>query len=153
MAIGREHPTQSLLFYLSSDFDDQMVEKMENCVAELAVSRNWVIRPPEFINIEDKMEHVNSQDEPIRTVGGMLEIYSNLPPWDKKIPKDVDQAHFEEVQAIIEALVKFSKELECEITFELDEEEIGSIQEGIMDSSLSEGLLSEWKRSLRQSDI
>lgn len=92
------------------------------------------------------------EDLPIRTVGGVLEMYSALPPWLEKLPKDIDRKHYEECEFIIEKLAEFSNRYNCTIEFELDGDSIGEIKYGQLDSSLSEGVLGEWKKILKNQE-
>lgn len=85
-------------------------------------------------------------DVPVETLGGYLEIYSALPPW--KLPREIDQKHLEEVTALTSALTDFSHEHSLAFEFELSDTFVGSIEDGKMDRSLSEGLLGEWRRHL-----
>lgn len=144
MQMDPNHPKQKLVFHISDDIKgEDDVLAMRDVVTELAHSRLWVIGPPIFLN--------ESEDDPevgeLRTVGGFVELFSALPPWGEVLPGEVDQAHFEEVKATIDALAAFSKKTDHEIAFELDGAQIGWIERGVVDNSLRDGLLGEWQRT------
>ena len=140
------HAKQRLLFYISDAIDDSHdIADMKKVIEEVAVMREWVIAPPDFV---DESE-INDEAGPLRTVGGCLEMYSALPPWGDALPPEIDRAHLDEVKTIIHAVAAFSKRTGHEIAFELDGSQIGWIENGIVDNSLREGLLEEWEKTLK----
>ncbi len=143
----QDHPMQNFLFYYSNNFDEASVALMQSLVDKISDSRSWVIRAPQFIDETDPDEK-SGKDYSIRTVGGVLEIYSALPPWGEVLPREIDQAHYEEVEAIVIALCELSKETDAEIGLELGGEQVGWIQKGVADRGISEILLGEWKKAL-----
>ena len=145
MQIDPKHAKQKLLFYISDDIDNEEdVLAMRDVVREVAASRKWVIAPPVFLNEVEEDDEAGS----LRTVGGFFELYSALPPWGDALPKEIDRAHLEEVKSVLDALAGFSTATGHEIAFELDEAQIGWIENGVIDNSLREGLLAEWEKSL-----
>jgi hypothetical protein len=145
MQIDPNHPTQRLLFYISDDVDNEAdVLAMRDVVRQVAASRTWVIAPPVFLDDVEEDDEAGS----LRTVGGFFELYSALPPWGDALPQEIDRAHLDEVKSVLHALAAFSRVTGHEIAFELDEEQIGWIENGVIDDSLGEGLLEEWQKSL-----
>jgi hypothetical protein len=147
--ISEDHPRQRLLFFIDDDVRSSDVEAMANAVATIASSREWVIGVPEFV--DETLEPETAVDQPIRTVGGILELFSGWPPWDTRIPRDIDHAHLCEVENTVDAMVVLSRTTGKDIAFELDGTQVGWISKGQPDSLLREGLLEPWRQKLRTS--
>ena len=142
-------PRVKLLFYVHDDLNAVLIESMRQLVVELAAGRTWTVGPPVFMDAtEDPEDPEDPEDLPLRTVGGILEQHSLLPPWGEQVPPEVDRAMFEETKATVAALSQFSARHEVEIALELDDEFIGVITGGVPDDAISEGLLGEWERTL-----
>lgn len=139
-----EHPKQTLLFYVAQDFGDELPPMVERVVAEIARGRDWLIEPPQFL---DEL-HASDLGTPVRTVGGVLMVYSAQP--GAPLPVDADRQHLEEVTWLVEALRQFSSEHSLAIEFELDGTFVGSVEDGQIDRTLVEGLLGEWRRELER---
>lgn len=142
----RNHPTQKLLFFVAQDVSDKDRCLVRTIVERLAASREWVIRPPKVVDEVDELENSFSEDMPVETVGGYLEIYSALAPL--RLPRKIDLQHLEEVTVLVEAVCDLSQQNALSFEFELDGKFVGSIDDGKMDRCLSEGLLGEWKKHL-----
>ncbi|MDF9832972.1 hypothetical protein M2103_001189 [Ereboglobus sp. PH5-5] len=142
--ITSDHPKQKLIFYIAQDFGEDIPPIVQRVVGEIARGRNWLIGPPQFI---DEI-HTSNLGTSVRTVGGVLLVYSALPPW--KLPIDTDRQHLEEVTWLVEALRQFSGEHNLAIEFELDGTFVGAVEDGRIDRTLAEGLLGEWRRELDQ---
>ena len=145
-SILENHPKQRLLFFVAQDVDQDIREAVRQFVLGLASLRQWLTRPPCF---------VDSQAEPVDsfcgsmttdTVGGYLEIYSAQLPL--KLPVEVDRQHLAEVTTLVSALCDFSREKDLEFELELDNTFVGVVSGGEMDRSLAQGLLGEWRRQL-----
>ena len=143
----KNHPKLIFLFYYSDAFEEKDVVLMRELVEEISSSRRWVIGPPRFID-ETEPDVQNDEDCPIRTVGGVLKIYSALPPWGDALPRELDEAHYEEVEAIVTALCELSNHTGAQIGLELGGDQVGWIQNGIPDTGISLVLLGEWKKGL-----
>jgi hypothetical protein len=143
------HPTIELLFYIADDIDDENdVLSMKTVVNEVGASRSWIIAPPVFVNESAK----DNEAGELRTVGGVLRLFSALPPWGDVLSPDIDRAHLAEVKAVIGALIPFSETTKHEIAFEVDGVPVGWIERGVVGKSLNEGLLIPWERSLAEPD-
>jgi hypothetical protein len=140
-----EHPKQQLLFYVVSDVGEAARDGVRRAVEALATTRSWVLAPPRFVDSCDPAPE-GSGDADIETVGGRLEIYSAQPA--ASLPKEVDLAHLEEVEAVVEALRLLSKQQGLSFEFELDGTYVGGIENGELNKVLREGLLSEWRKHL-----
>ena len=138
MSISANHPIQKLLFFVAQDFDNSLVRVIENFVREIGLLRNWVLGPPEFVN-----ETVNGID----TLGGVLRIYSALPP--SELPCDIDRTHLDEVKEVVRSVQIISLKHGLAFEFELAGIHVGSIEDGELDRSLQVGLLEEWEHALR----
>lgn len=142
--IAPDHPRQKLVFFITSDISESLRKSIERLVNELGVSREWILGPPIYISFVDEPDDVSKGDRPIETTGGYIELYSALPPWS--LPEHVDRVHLEEVVSLIDALRDFSKKHSVSFEFELDGDNVGAIEDGVMDKCLSVGLIGEWKR-------
>jgi hypothetical protein len=131
-----DYPIQQLLFFLDSDFDDSVVAQLHAVVVAERIRRNWTLGPPTFIDDTDS--------DGLRTVGGILRLYSALPPWGERLPLAIDRALLEEVRHLIKALARFSAESGVDIGFEVDGEAVGWIAGGEADESLAVGFIGEW---------
>ncbi len=147
MAVAADHPIQRLLFFVSDDLAEETTGQMQDLVSDIAGSRTWTIAPPAFVDEVEEPEDP-AVDLPVRTLGGVLDLYSALPPWGERLPEEVDRAHYEEVEAIVVALRHFSETSGHEVTFELDGTYVGIIKQGNPDRLLADGLLGEWRRHL-----
>jgi hypothetical protein len=145
-SVSPDHPKIPLLFCLDDRIDDIAVEKMRRLVEELADAREWTIAPPDFVDETEESE--NPEYDDIRTVGGVIDLYSGFPPWGDRLPIEVDRAQLADVKFIVEKLAKLSAELQSEIAFEYNDESIGWIERGVPDRSITEGWIGEWERAI-----
>lgn len=83
-------------------------------------------------------------DCPIVTVGGYIELFSALPRG--KLPREVDIQNLEETEFLIQQICDFSKANMISFEFALDQTFVGSIEDGVPDRILNEGLIGEWRR-------
>jgi hypothetical protein len=81
-------------------------------------------------------------------IRGALELYSALPPWRDRLPKSVDEMHYEECRLIIDCLQQLSRTHRYEFDFYLDDVYVGQLKDGDMDICLQKGLLEEWRKGL-----
>jgi len=145
MSINSNHPKQQFAFFITSELDERAVVDLKHLIKTISLEREWVLGPPEFFDEVDEPENPEIDDE-IRTVGGILNIYSAMPPW--RLPKEIDEKHFLEVKLIIDSLLLFSNINKCEIEFEIDGVHVGTIQNGIANNLITKGLLDEWKNGI-----
>lgn len=139
------HPIQRLLFFVAQDIEEGVPAGLKRELEDISRSRTWVIAPPEFLD-----EVIESElGTPVRTVGGILQVYSARPPLS--LPRALDAAHLEEVEYLAARLRQFSEREDLAIEFELDGVFVGSIEDGKIDRALREGLLAEWRRTLENS--
>lgn len=144
MTIQFDHPKQKLLFFVAQDFDEKLPSAVALFISQIGSQRPWLIEKPQFI---DEI-HASNFGTPVRTVGGVFQIYSAVHPWE--LPIETDEQHLDEVTWLIEALRKFSAENALAIEFELDGTFVGSVEDGRIDRTLSEGLLNEWRCGLER---
>lgn len=141
------HPKLQFLFFIEGDIDDELRADVETLVQKIADSRDWVIGAPEFVDqVDGPDENDRPGDLPGETLGGVMALYTSLPPYD--LPREVDIAHLEEVEALVEEIRKFSAEKKVVFVFELEQDYVGDIDQGEVDDMLSEALLGEWRRHL-----
>jgi hypothetical protein len=144
--VSANHPKHKLLFFVAQDITEPIRAKVRDFISNLDSLRHWLNGPPEFVNAQDEPSDTFREDIPVKTLGGCIEIYSARPPW--KLPREIDLQHLGEVTALVAAVREFSRQSNLAFEFELDGTFVGSITDGKLDRSLSEGLLGEWKRQL-----
>jgi hypothetical protein len=145
--ISPDHPRERLLFYLAEvEIDEVLRGAVSRLVDRLASSGEWLLGSPQFISTREDPQHLAPGDLPVETTGGYLEIYTALPPW--ALPREWDLRHYQEVSTLVSALRDFSGQHGVAIELELDGKYVGSVKQGEMDRTLSEGLLGEWRRAL-----
>ncbi len=137
-AMSLDHAKQKLIFYVAQDLDQSIKSNVQQLVKELAASRVWSIAPPSLIDEID--------ENGLEVVGGMLEVYSALPP--SMLPRDVDSKNLEEVEELIGAVRDLSEKVSISFEFQLDATYVGSIEDGVIDRVLQEGLLAPWRDNL-----
>ncbi|MCE4056170.1 hypothetical protein [Pseudomonas sp. Au-Pse12] len=64
------------------------------------------------------------------------------------IPLDVDSKNLEEVEELIGAVRDLSEKASLSFEFQLDTTYVGSIDDGVVDRVLQEGLLAPWREKL-----
>jgi len=143
--LSSDHPRQCLLFFVAQDINDELRQKVKAFVQRISKAREWVIKPPRFVDSAVEADRPEV-DLPVVTLGGLLELYSAYP--GTNLPKDVDRQHLEEVEFLVKELQTFSQENALAVEFELDQTFVGSIEDGILDRSLREGLLGAWRKHL-----
>lgn len=127
--------TQNLLAYVASHADEGSITSLRELVASLAQSRSWTVAPPTFVHGVDSDSGTRPGDQPIVTVGVLLEVSS---PGDSP-PTPVSEPH-----QIVDALTRFSESAGVDFEVELDGVYVGEIRSGKMDRLLSDGLLAQW---------
>jgi hypothetical protein len=141
--VKKNHPRSTFYFYASGqELSDDVLRRMEELLTELASSRNWLLGPP---LLADEL------DGNVRMIGGTFDLYTAIAPFGADLPKEVDRQHLDEVTAIIDALIPFSKETNLEINCALDQTFVGCIDDGLPDKLLTVGLLGEWRKAHGQS--
>ncbi|NEQ42485.1 MAG: hypothetical protein F6K00_02545 [Leptolyngbya sp. SIOISBB] len=140
-----KHPKQSFLFFIDDEINELKVSKMKLMISEITDKYNWINGAPKFVDDCQEFE-----DGDFLTIGGELEIYSALPPWGDRLPKEVDTIHLNEVKILINYLEKYSKETDSTISIEIDGTQIGWIENGISDTGITETLLMEWEKILKE---
>lgn len=140
------HPKQRLLFYMPGSQESECIEQLRSLVHRMAVQKSWTIAPPTFVDEVEAPD--NPTDDPVRTVGGFIEVYSALPPWRDRLPQDIDESNFSDCEFLIDQLRLFSQEHSCQFEFELDGVYVGQIADGMLDKLLADGFLGEWRKAL-----
>lgn len=131
MPMTAELQVQRLLFFVEGVGTPSTRNSMAASLRTLQESYSWIIAPPNYI-------------DPIGThIGGVSYIYSS-----NHLPLELDQVCLQETERIIDAMREVSAKEKIGIVFELDGIEVGAIESGIADKSLSAGLLGEWRKEL-----
>lgn len=137
-SMSSEYAKQKLIFYVAQDLDQSIRSNVQQLVDRLAASRIWSVSPPNFIDEID--------ESGLEVVGGMLEIYSALLP--NNLPVDVDSKNLDEVEELVGAVRYLSEKESVSFEFQLDATYVGSIEDGVIDRTLREGLLVPWRDNL-----
>jgi len=141
------HLMNTFYFTLQTPLTDELASAFENALASFPNRRKWVIDPPQLVDFIEAEGGTNAEKH---TYGGAVRIYSALPPWGDKLPKEVDRSHYEEVSLIIDELKALSNRFSCEFSLQLDQTHVGHIRNGVLDESVQVGLLGEWEKALRK---
>ena len=148
MSVSAGHPTNCLYFLLREPIREEVIQAFEEMLTSLPNRRSWVIGPPELVDYIDEYPSGNGVNQSVHTYGGAMRMYSALPPWGEKLPREVDVQHFEEVNLLVDELCRLSREFDCEFVLQLDRTPVGNIGQGKPDDFFRQGLLEEWKKGL-----
>jgi hypothetical protein len=118
---------------------EESAEEMGRLVAQLNEDRLWSGGPIRFVNEIDASSASQPEDVPIHTVGGTLQLRRQ-----DDSPPSIEAAQLAEVELLMERLRAFTRSAGS-VVIQYDGEEIGGIENGEMDRSLSVGLLDEWR--------
>lgn len=138
----KSHPQSVLLAFIESDYDDTAVAELEQIVTDISGSRDWVIQPPKVVDITD------NEEEGMPTVGVLVRQYKPYSNSGEELSLEVELSLLEEVRALVASLGPFSLKHELEILFEIDDDFVGSIEQGQPDELLTMGLIGEWEAHL-----
>ncbi|MBK3508457.1 hypothetical protein [Pseudomonas sp. MF6747] len=138
-SIPLELAKQKLIFYVAQDLDQSIRSNVQQLVSEVAASRIWSVTPPSFI---DEIDESGTE-----VVGGILEIYSALPP--NLLPIEMDSKNLDDVEALVGAVKKLSENESLSFEFQLDTTYVGAIEDGVIDRVLLDGLLVPWRNHLK----
>jgi hypothetical protein len=133
---------QPLLFALVPNFTEAEVARVRDEVEAIALVRSWALAPPEFVDETDSSSCSLPEDQPIRTVGCVLFVPREA------ASKEQDRVALEDVEAVLEMFRVLSSETHVEVEVQIDETVVGSIEDGVLDRSISQGLLEPWKSAL-----
>jgi hypothetical protein len=148
MTLDPNHPRIPFSFYVyEAVVDDEDARRMRQVVERLAASRQWSIAPPEFFDSVEPPFNPG-KDRPVRRVGGTVDVYSALPPWRERLPRDVDQRNLSEVEDVVREVSELSAESGRTIAFQLGGVDVGWITKGQADRLLLDGLLKPWRSAL-----
>lgn len=138
-SIPLELAKQKLIFYVAQDLDQSIRSNVQQLVNKVAASRIWSVTPPSFI---DEIDESGTE-----VVGGILEIYSALPP--SLLPIEMDSKNLDDVEALVGAVKKLSENESLSFEFQLDTTYVGAIEDGVIDRVLLDGLLVPWRNHLK----
>jgi hypothetical protein len=147
--VSPDHPKQRLLFALEPGYPDTAVRAVKVLVDKLRGSRDWVVAPPEFVNEATEAP----AETPIHTLGAHLDLYVGHGEWADRLPAEIDRALFEEVSSLVQAFTELSRQFNVEVALELDDDQIGWIEQGVPDRGVAQVFLGEWERSLKKSEL
>ncbi len=133
-----------ILLYMNEAYTEAHVVQLERMIASLAEAKVWVIEPPEFVDETEQPDSGNPEDQPVRTVGGFLELhrcYDGVDP-------HVERREYAATEFFVDAMNSFSARTGCAFECELGGEIIGSIMVGAACDGITVGLLGEWRKAL-----
>lgn len=136
-------PRDKLLFYVADDVTPQLKERVRQLVSKMADARQWLIGPPRYVDLTEDLA-TRSEDLPVETVGGELEVCSAQVPGG--LPTDVDARHYVEVNELVQAVRRLSEEADVAFEFMYGGIYAGAIEGGEIDKTLQIGLLDEWRK-------
>lgn len=134
----QDYPKQMFVFYASEDIDDSTKSSIRQLVQELVSLKAWCVAPPAFVDETD--------EGGAEVIGGVVEVWSALP--SSKLPIDLDSKNLEDVEALIEVVRKYSEIEGVSFEFLLDSTYVGSVDHGVLDRTLREGLLEPWRKNI-----
>lgn len=147
--VAPDHPTEEFAFFVVGELSSTTEEHCEDLIVRLETARDWALGPPQFLDEFEDPKSLPPGTPPLRTLGGVLTLYSSLPPWI--LPREVELRHYHEVVSVLEALKELSLREGLRFGISLRGEEIGEVHQGEIGRSLREGLLRPWQQHLGQS--
>jgi hypothetical protein len=144
VAVNPGHPSSCLYVVMDGDINADRMDAFESWLSHAGSERSWVIQPPELIDYMDEDDSLGGSSH---TFGCALRLYSALPPWGEKLPKEVDRQHLEETEFLLSELSNLSRQLGCNFRLQLDRTPIGVISNGEFDEGIKIGLLGEWRKA------
>lgn len=121
-----------LLAYFCSDFSETDVTALRGVVAELGAERLWLSGAPAFIDQSSSAGFINPNIEAARTVGIAFELTAS---------NENLQTPLAEPLRFIDAISAFSRTHAIDLGFEWGHEFIGTIENGIVEHTIQQGLL------------
>jgi hypothetical protein len=103
----------------------------------------WSIGPPQYVDLTEDLA-TRSEDLPVKTVGGELEVCSAQTPGG--LPADVDGRLYAEVDKLVQEVRRLSEEVGVSFEFMYGGNYAGAIDGGKIDKTLQVGLLDEWRK-------
>ncbi len=145
-SLAKNHPKQKLLFFVAQDLDESIRASVRDFVLRLGTLRQWLNGAPIFVGTREEPQDGVRGDAPVETVGGYIELYSAIRPW--QLPREIDLHHLDEVKLMVNKICEFSREHNLAFEFELDGVFVGAIEDGEVDRTLAQGFLGEWEQQL-----
>jgi hypothetical protein len=136
-------PRDKLLFYVADEVTPQIRERVRQLVLEMANVGQWSIGPPQYVDLTEDLA-TRSEDLPVKTVGGELEVCSAQTPGG--LPADVDGRLYAEVDKLVQEVRRLSEEVGVSFEFMYGGNYAGAIDGGKIDKTLQVGLLDEWRK-------
>lgn len=124
-----------LLVSLCGDFDEVDVRALREVAAVLARIARWTLGPPAFVDETDDSSCTRPDDQPIRTVGAVLDVTD---------PGASGGTPVEEVVRFIDVLAWCSAERRIVMEVQLGDIWVGEIERGVLDRGIRDGLLAAW---------
>jgi hypothetical protein len=143
-AVAEGHPTNCLYFVMDGEINGDRMDVFESWLSRASSERSWVIQPPELIDYTDENDSSGGSSH---MFGCALRMYSALPPWGEKLPKEVDRMHLEETEFLLNELSNLSRQLGCNFRLQLDRTPVGVVSDGELDKGIRVGLVGEWRKA------
>ncbi|MBO6933879.1 MAG: hypothetical protein JJ863_02850 [Deltaproteobacteria bacterium] len=133
-----------LSFFLEPPFDEDTVMRVLLLVQHMGKSGRWPRGRPDFVDQTDEASATRPEDEPIRTVGGLVPLHA--PGAGRSSAGEARE--LERVTQVINRLCEFSSAVDASFEVQLGGKYVGRVAKGEPDTVLSKGLLEVWKRSV-----
>jgi hypothetical protein len=130
------YPIVDLLAFVDDEFDDSLVSRLSDLVADLGSSRSWTIGPPRVVDQADSSG--------IRTVGLVQQIYAAFDDGENLLDEATDRAQLAEVRIIVAAVESLSADTGLDFGLELDGGSVGWVEGGSATDDLRVGLIESW---------
>ena len=139
----RELPKVSILIYLDDPTDDDP-PRIQSALERAAAARPWLTESPEFVDVTEDAGATRPEDVPIRTVGVSLDVTDTR---DRSMPLDLkrDGIELQDFEALLAIVTDYSKEHSKTWTLLYDGCHVGSIENGVIDQYVADGLLKPWR--------
>ncbi len=133
-----------LSFFLEPPFDEDTVMRVLLLVQHMGKSGRWPRGRPDFVDQTDEASATRPEDEPIRTVGGLVPLRAP----GAGSSKAGEARELERVTQVINRLCEFTSAVDASFEVQLGGKYVGRVAKGEPDTLLSKGLLDEWERSV-----
>ena len=130
-----------LMFRLAGSYAERAVGAMKRLIADVQ-DEGFLLGPPQLVDVVDRSGRTHPDDQPIRAVGGYLIMH----PPTGDMDRELEAAPLRDVERLVEGLARLTLTESICVELELDGEEVGAIQRGVVSEGISRGLVGEWKR-------
>jgi hypothetical protein len=128
--------TSQFLFYAVEPNAGLAIELLHE-VDKIKEARVWIPSAPEYIDNVQKA--ISPGDSDVRTVGIALSVLAG------SNSKEIEREQYENFSVVLTVVVELSKRHETAFGLNYGDDEIGYVDRGVPDRSISEGLITPWQ--------